>query len=67
MQTGVEFLGLKNQVGKIIMSFVNHSVSDLVTIVRNGYIANTWRGAVMIAAQKDGYKVKITDINKVMT
>jgi len=30
---------LKNQVGNF-MSFTNHSVSDLTTIIRNGYIAN---------------------------
>ncbi|MFT4717982.1 MAG: small subunit ribosomal protein S8 [Rickettsiales bacterium] len=64
MQTGVEFLGLKNQVGKIIMSFVNHSVSDLVTIVRNGYIANRsfvsspiskLRSGILAILKEEGY------------
>jgi DNA-binding LacI/PurR family transcriptional regulator len=46
---------------------IGSSTKTVSNMLRNGYIANTWRGAVMIAAQKDGYKVKITDINKVMT
>ncbi len=36
-------------------------------MISNGYVSNQYRGAVMLAAKKDGYKVKITDINKVMT
>lgn len=39
MLIGAESQVLKNQVGKF-MSFTNHSVSDLATIIRNGYIAN---------------------------
>jgi len=51
--TRLEFAGLvKNMVGHM---------------VANGYISSKWRGEFMLAAHKAGYKVKITDINKVMT
>ena len=35
-------------------------------MVANGYISSKWRGEFMLAAHKAGYKVKITDINRVM-
>ena len=36
-------------------------------MVANGYISSKWRGEFMLAAHKQGYKIKITDINRVMT
>ena len=36
-------------------------------MVANGYISSKWRGEFMLQLINKGYKIKITDINRVMT
>ena len=55
------------------MSFANHSVSDLVTIIRNGYIANRifvsspiskLRLGILDILKNEGYILDFTEIEK---
>jgi DNA-binding LacI/PurR family transcriptional regulator len=66
--TKVEFAELVSNMGghAAFAHKIGSSTKTVSNMLRNGYIADTWRGAVMLAAHKQGYKVKITDINKAM-
>jgi|TARA_Y100000389_G_scaffold181810_1_gene197824 small subunit ribosomal protein S8 len=55
------------------MSFANHSVSDLVTIIRNGYIANRifvsspiskLRLGILDILKNEGYILDFTEVEK---
>ena len=67
--TKLEFSELvKNMCGNSLFAHkIGCSKRTVDYMISNGYVSNQYRGAVMLAAKKDGYKVKITDINKVMT
>ena len=67
--TKLEFSEIvKNMGGNSLFAHkIGCSKRTVVYMISNGYVSNQYRGAVMLAAKKDGYKVKITDINKVMT
>lgn len=66
--TRLEFAELVKNMGGY--AGVAHAVgcgkSTVGHMVANGYISSRWRGEFMLAAHRAGYKVKITDINKVM-
>lgn len=66
--TRLEFADLIKNMGGYanVASAIGCSKSTINHMVVNGYISSKWRGEFMLAAHKAGYKVKITDINRVM-
>ena len=66
--TRLEFAELVKNMGGYagVASAIGCGKSTVGHMVTNGYISSRWRGEFMLAAHKQGYKIKITDINKVM-
>ncbi len=66
--TRLEFAELVKNMGGYasVASAIGCGKSTVGHMVRNGLIAQQWRGAFMLEAHKQGYKIKITDINRVM-
>ena len=66
--TRLEFIDLVKNIGgdAIVADAIGCSVRTLGRMKANGLIPSQYRGAFMLFANKCGYVVKITQINKVM-
>lgn len=66
--TRLEFAELVKNMGGYngVAAAIGCGKSTVGHMVANGYISSRWRGEFLLAARKQGFSIKLSDINRVM-